>query len=175
MDSLDSLWIELDSLRIPSDFCWLGMDSLWIALDCFGYLWIPLDSCGLRWILRANQKNWAHALCFIVTNNTLNIYQSYTSTNFNFHNMCWWKYFTNMRNQLYRSGDFSCHFEIGTFTRLWKYKTGHTISLKASKRLRFLQARYQECRSLTIGKYCNGVLSLVLLLLDIALYTTYHL
>ena len=57
VDSLDSLWIEMDSLGIPSDFCWLGMNSLWIALDCFGYLWIPLDSCGLRWILRANQKN----------------------------------------------------------------------------------------------------------------------
>ena len=45
VDSLDSLWIELDSFRIPSNFCWLGMDSLWIALDCFGFLWIlAMDS-----------------------------------------------------------------------------------------------------------------------------------
>ena len=46
VDSLDSLWIELDSFRMTSDFCWLGMDSLWIALDSSGFLWIVMDSSG---------------------------------------------------------------------------------------------------------------------------------
>ena len=46
VDSLDSLWIELDFFRILSDFCWLGMDSLWIALDSSGLLRIAMDSSG---------------------------------------------------------------------------------------------------------------------------------